>query len=224
VGRRRRLISGIENHLLDFVRSVYDAIQWPGVIFLMAIESAAIPLPSEIIMPLAGWLLVKEKDHGIEWLLLAGLFGAIGNTLGSLIAYYAGAWAGRPLVLKYGKYILISHHDLDTADRFFERYGPWAVLGARLLPVVRTFISVPAGISRMNIGQFTAFTFAGSFPWSLALAAAGYILGENWEDIRRWMRPADVPVAIVIALLVAYYVYRHIRRAWEAPQPSGPEA
>jgi membrane protein DedA with SNARE-associated domain len=191
---------------------------------MMAIESAAIPLPSEIIMPLAGWILVKEKDLGFEYVLLAGLFGAIGNTIGSIIAYYAGAWAGRPLVLKYGKYVLISHHDLDLADRFFQRWGVWAVFGARLLPVVRTFVSVPAGVSRMNIGQFTIFTFAGSFPWSTGLAAAGYILGENWEDIRKWMRPADVPIAIVIGLLVVWYVYRHVRRAWEAPQPSGPEA
>jgi membrane protein DedA with SNARE-associated domain len=190
----------------------------------MAIESAAIPLPSEIIMPLAGWVLVKEKGLGVEWIVLAGLFGAIGNTLGSIVAYYAGAWAGRPLVLKYGKYVLISHHDLDLADRFFARWGPWAVFFARLLPVVRTFVSVPAGISRMNIGQFIVFTFAGSFPWSVALAASGYILGQNWEDIRAWMRPADVPIAFVIVLLVAWYVYRHIRRAWEAPQPSGPEA
>ena len=190
----------------------------------MAVESAAVPVPSELIMPLAGWMLVKQKDLGFEWIVLAGLFGAIGNTIGSVIAYYAGAWAGRPLVLKYGKYILISHHDLDLADRFFDRWGPWAVFFARLLPVVRTFVSVPAGVSRMNIGQFVAFTFAGSFPWSMGLATAGYILGENWEDIRAWMRPADIPIAILLAVLVAWYVYRHVKRAWRTPQPSGPEA
>ncbi len=191
---------------------------------MMAIESAAIPLPSELIMPLSGWLLIKEKGLGAEWIVLAGLFGAIGNTIGSLIAYYAGAWAGRPLVLKYGKYILVSHHDLDMADRFFLRWGAWAVFFARLLPVVRTFVSVPAGISRMPVLQFTVFTFAGAFPWSMGLAAGGYILGENWEDLRAWMRPADVPIAIILVLLAAWYVYRHVRRAWEAPQPSGPEA
>lgn len=190
----------------------------------MAIESAAIPLPSELIMPLAGWMLIKEKGLGVEWLVLAGLFGAIGNTIGSLVAYYAGAWGGRPLVERYGRYVLISHHDLDLADRFFRRWGAWAILFARLLPVVRTFVSVPAGVSRMNVGQFTVFTFAGSFPWSLALATAGYILGENWEDLRAWMRPADYPIAAVLLVLLVWYVVRHIRRAWEAPQPSGPEA
>ena len=190
---------------------------------MMALESAAIPLPSELIMPLAGWMLIKEKGLGLEWVALAGLFGAIGNTLGSLVAYYAGAWGGRPLVLRYGRYVLISHHDLDLADRFFDRWGAWAIFFARLLPVVRTFVSVPAGVSRMHVGQFTLFTFAGSFPWSLGLALAGYVLGENWERIRTWMRPADIPIAIVLVVLLVWYVVRHVRRAWEVPQPSGPE-
>ena len=189
----------------------------------MAIESAAIPLPSELVMPLAGWMLIKEKGLGAEWIVLAGLFGALGNTLGSILAYYAGAWGGRPLALKYGKYILISHHDLDLADRFFDRWGAWAIFLARLLPVVRTFVSVPAGISRMPILTFTTYTFAGSFPWSMGLAAGGYILGENWEDLRTWMRPADIPIAVVLVVLVTWYVYRHVKRAWEVPQPSGPE-
>jgi len=180
----------------------------------MAIESACIPLPSELIMPLAGWMLVKERGLGPEWLLLAGLCGAIGNTLGSLVAYYAGAWGGRPLVEKYGKYILLSHHDLDLADRWFTRWGNLAVFASRLLPVVRTFISLPAGISRMPVGRFVAYSFAGSFPWSLALAWAGYELGENWEDLRSWMRPADIPIVAVLLVLAGLYVYRHVKRAW----------
>lgn len=116
--RRNDLLEGIEAQLLDFISATYDAIGWPGVIAMMAIESAMIPLPSEIIMPLAGWMLIKERGHGEEWLLLAGLFGAVGNTLGSLVAYYAGAWGGRPLVAKYGRYILISTHDLDCPLRW----------------------------------------------------------------------------------------------------------
>ncbi len=191
---------------------------------MMAIESAAIPLPSEIIMPLAGWMLIKDRGLGIEWLLLAGFFGALGNTIGSLVAYYVGAWGGRPLVMKYGRYVLISHHDLDLADRFFKRWGNWAVFVSRLMPVVRTFISVPAGISRMPIIQFTLYTFAGAFIWSLLLAWAGFVLGENWEDLRDWMRPADIPIIIVIGILVTWYVYRHVKRAWgEQPEPHGVE-
>ena len=209
---------------MDFISSVYDLIQWPGVIVLMAIESAAIPLPSELIMPLAGWMLIKDQGLGFEWVLFAGFCGAVGNTLGSLVAYYAGAWGGRPMVLRYGRYVLISHHDLDLADRFFNRWGGWAVFFARLLPVVRTFVSVPAGITRMNVVRFTAFTFAGSFPWSLGLAAGGYFLGENWEDLRTAMRPADIPIAIVLGILLAWYIVRHVRRAWEVPATSKPEA
>lgn len=180
----------------------------------MAIESACIPLPSELIMPLAGWMLVKERGLGAEWLVLAALFGAVGNTLGALLAYYVGAWGGRPLVAKYGRYVLISHHDLDLADRFFRRWGNLAVFVSRLLPVVRTFVSLPAGVSKMPVWQFTAYTFAGSFPWSLGLAWGGFVLGENWDRLRDWMRPADIPILIIVAVLVALYVYRHVKRAW----------
>lgn len=190
----------------------------------MAIESACIPLPSELIMPLAGWMLVKDRGLGVEWLVLAALFGALGNTLGSLVAYYVGAWGGRPLVAKYGRYVLISHHDLDLADRFFRRWGNLAVFGSRLLPVVRTFISLPAGVSRMPVWQFAAYSFAGSFPWSLGLAWAGFVLGENWENLRDWMRPADIPILVVAVILVVWYIYRHIKRAWaEEPEPEAVE-
>jgi len=203
--------------LLDFINATYDAIEWPGVVVMMAIESAGIPLPSELIMPLAGWMLVKDRGLGEEWLLLAALFGALGNTIGSLAAYYVGAWGGRPLFEKYGKYILVSRHDLDLADRFFKRWGNWAVFFSRLMPVVRTFISFPAGISRMPVLKFTFYTFVGAFIWSLALAWAGFALGENWEDLRSWMRPADIPILIVGAILAGWYVYRHVKRAWAEP-------
>ena len=189
---------------------------------MMAIESAAIPLPSEIIMPLAGWMLVKEQGLGVPWLLLAAFCGAVGNLLGSLLGYYVGAWGGRPMVRRYGRYLLMSHHDLDLAERWFDRYGQWTVFFSRLLPVVRTFISVPAGVARMPIWQFSAYTFAGSFPWSLGLAWAGFVLGEHWERIRDWMRPADIPIVVVALLLIGLYVYRHVRRAWtEEPETEG---
>jgi len=191
---------------------------------LMAIESACIPLPSEIIMPLAGWMLVKDRGLGWEWLLLAAFSGALGNLLGSLLAYYVGAYGGRPLVDRFGRYILISHHDLDLAERWFTKYGNWAIFFSRVLPVVRTFISFPAGLARMNVWKFGLYTFAGSLPWSLGLAWAGFVLGEHWERIRDWMRPADIPILIVVLVLIGLYVYRHIKRAWQEPEPSGPEA
>ena len=212
------LLGAIDTPILHFIKHVYDAISWPGIVALMAIESACIPLPSELIMPFAGWLLVKDQGRSWEWLILAAFCGALGNTIGSLLAYYVGAWGGRPLVEKYGKYILVSHHDLDLADRFFTRWGMLAVFVSRFLPIVRTFISFPAGVSRMPVWRFSAYTFAGSFPFSLALAAAGYGLGSNWEHITRYTRPAEIPIAVVIGVLVALYIYRHVRRAWaEAP-------
>jgi membrane protein DedA with SNARE-associated domain len=180
-------------------------------VFLMAIESACIPFPSEVIMPLAGWILVKERGHGLEYLLLAGFYGALGNTIGSLVAYYAGAWGGRPLLQRYGRFVLITPREIDMADRFFQRYGEVAVFASRLMPVVRTFISLPAGIARMNVWRFTLLSFAGAYPWSLALAWAGYALGENWERVGDWLRPVSIPIAIVVVLLVAYFIYRRIR-------------
>jgi membrane protein DedA with SNARE-associated domain len=202
---------GIEDRLVEFARDLYDAIGWPGVAFLMAVESAAIPFPSEIIMPLAGWFLVKDKGHGPEYLLFAGLVGAIGNTIGSLVAYYAGLFGGRPLVLKYGKFILITPKDVDWADRWFQKYGEITVFATRMLPVIRTFISVPAGVARMNVWRFTIFSFLGAYPWCLGLAWAGYLMGEHWEDITGYFRPFTIPIVIVVTIGVVYFFYHRIQ-------------
>jgi membrane protein DedA with SNARE-associated domain len=180
----------------------------------MAVESAAIPIPSELIMPLAGWKLIADKDRGLQWVILAGLFGAIGNTAGSWVTYYIGLFGGRRFFERYGKYVFVSRHDLDLADRFFGRWGNLAIFTSRLLPVVRTFISVPAGIARMPIVPFTIYTFVGSFIWSTALAYGGYKLGQHYEDIRNAMRPFDYPIAGIIVLLVIWYIYRHVKHAW----------
>jgi len=186
----------------------------------MAIESACIPLPSEIIMPLAGWFLVDDRGLGVEWLFLAAFCGALGNLIGSLMAYAVGAWGGRPFLLRYGRYLLITRHEVEQAERWFARYGDRAVLISRVLPVIRTFISLPAGIARMNIWRFITLTFVGSFPWSLGLAWAGFVLGENWERIREWMRPADIPILIALAALVAWYIYRRVRTVLREAEPS----
>lgn len=204
-------MASIEQWILDIISATYDVLQWPGVVALMAVESACIPFPSELIMPLSGWMLIKEKALPATYSLVAGVYGAIGNTIGSVIAYYVGMFAGRPLLNKYGRYILISQHDLDIADRWFSRSGSWTVFVSRLLPVVRTYISLPAGIARMNMFKFLIYTFIGSFIWSTGLAYGGYLLGEHWEQLRDAMRPFD-PVIIAIVLgLVIYYIYRHVK-------------
>ncbi|MCL5960913.1 MAG: DedA family protein [Chloroflexi bacterium] len=207
----------IEYEILRFVQDVYNAVGWPGVVIMMAIESACIPLPSEIVMPLAGWMLVKAKGLEVSLTLLAGFYGALGNVLGSALAYWVGRWGGRRAIERYGRYVLISQHDLATADRWFARYGNWAVFFSRMLPVVRTFISFPAGVARANFGWFLVLSFAGSLPWSWGLAYAGFVLGEHWEEIRTVMRPFDIPIILVLFALVCLYIYRHVRRGNTAP-------
>ena len=210
-------MEGIEQQLVEFVRQVYNLFHWPGVVFLMAIESACIPFPSEVIMPLSGWMLIEEKGLGASFTLMAGFYGALGNLIGSLIAYWVGAKGGLPLLMKYGKYVLISHHDLDRAHQWFAKYGDWAIFFSRLLPVIRTFISLPAGVARMNIVKFSVYTFIGSFPWSLGLAYGGYRLGEHWESIRTVMRPFDIPILIAILILIGLYIRSHMRRSLSEP-------
>jgi membrane protein DedA with SNARE-associated domain len=205
--------AGLEQHILDLVRNLYSAIGWPGVVLLMAVESAGIPVPSEIIMPLAGWFLIEAKGHGVGYVFLAALLGAFGNTIGSVVAYYIGAWGGRPLLERYGRYVLITRHDLDRADTFFQRRGGFAVFISRVLPLVRTFISFPAGIARMRIGAFIVLTFIGSFFWSLALALAGYDLGSHYDRIRQAMRPFDYPIAAIVLLAIIWFVWQHLQRA-----------
>lgn len=178
-----------------------------AVALAMAIESCNIPLPSEIIMPLAGFLAFQGRLN----LYGAALAGAIGCVVGSVVSYYIGSLGGRPLLLRYGRYVLISPHDAERADRFFARFGQVTIFVTRLLPIVRTFISLPAGIARMNLVRFIIYTFLGSLIWSYALALAGYNLGKHWEDIGGVLRRFDLLVAAVIVLLVALFLYRHLR-------------
>ena len=201
----------IENWFLDIITRVYDAMGWPGVVFLMGIESAAIPFPSELIMPLAGWLLIEAKGDSAWMLLMAAFYGALGNLLGSWVAYGISYKGGRPLLKKYGKYVLVTQNEVDRAEEWFQKYGEIAVFASRMLPVVRTFISIPAGIARMNIWKFSFYTFVGSYPWSLGLAYGGFKLGENWEDLRRVMRPFDFPIAGIIIVVVAWFIYHRIK-------------
>lgn len=205
-------VLALEQALLEFIQSVYSLIQWPGVVALMAIESAGIPIPSEVIMPLAGWMLVKEPGLSAIYSLAAGAYGALGCTIGSVIVYIVGIKGGRPFLERYGKYILISRHDLDQADGWFTRNGDWAIFITRLLPVVRTFISLPAGIARMHLVKFLVYTFIGSLIWCTGLAYGGFLLGEHWEELRTVMRPFDPLIVAVIIVFIGYYIYRHIRR------------
>lgn len=191
--------------LAGIVIAVISSSGYLGVMLLMAIESACIPLPSEIIMPFAGYLVYAGRFN----LLWAATAGALGCNLGSVVAYELGCFGGRPLVDKYGRYIWISRHDLEMADRFFERFGSAAVFLGRLLPVIRTFIALPAGIARMPRLRFHIYTFAGSWPWCFGLAWIGMKLGERWETdprLRHLLHRLDVVVVLLLLAAVIWFV------------------
>ncbi len=191
----------------QWITHVISSMGYPGIVLLMAIESACIPLPSEIIMPFSGYL-VSRGEMSLWGVSVAG---ALGCVLGSVPAYYLGMYGGRPAVERYGKYLLVSRHDMDLADRAFAHYGEGIIFGGRLLPVVRTFIAFPAGLARMHMGRFIGYTFVGSIIWCFALAYVGERLGKNWQTIGPYFHEYDTALAVVAALLVAAYVWRHVR-------------
>lgn len=203
------MLAALEQFIIPSIEHLYAQAGYMGVLIAMAIESACIPIPSEVIMPLAGWMVFR----GVFNFWGAVIAGTLGCTLGSVLAYWVGAWGGRPVLAKYGRYVLISEHDLETADRWFGKYGDAAIFFSRLLPVVRTFISLPAGITRMNFSKFVLYTTLGSFPWVLGLTYAGKLLGDNWVVVREVLKNFDYPIAAVIVAAIAYYIYRHVRSA-----------
>ena len=183
---------------------------YSGIVLLMAIESACIPLPSEIIMPFSGYLVSTGQMN----LWLVGIAGAFGCVVGSLVAYWVGSRGGRPLIEKYGRYVLVSPHDLDLADRWFANYGEIIVFVSRLLPAIRTFIAFPAGVARMNLKRFVIYTFAGSLPWCLGLAYVGQLLGAKWnkdDTLKTWFHRFDFLILIAGLLLAGWWVWRHVR-------------
>jgi membrane protein DedA with SNARE-associated domain len=193
-----------------WVTGCVSALGYCGIVLLMGIESACIPLPSEIIMPYGGYLVYSEPQRFTIWWM--GVAGAVGCVWGSMVAYWAGKYGGRPFVEKYGKYVLIRHKDLDRADGWFNKYGDAAVFISRLLPVIRTFISFPAGVARVRFGRFIVYTFLGSLPWCLALAYAGKVLGERWDSgLKKYFHGADVIICGVLLIMAALYVCHHIR-------------
>src|SRR3954470_2877655 len=189
--------------LFIFIKTLIAATGYGGIVILMAIESACIPLPSELIMPFAGYLVFS----GTMKLLWVATAGAIGCNLGSLVAYEIGAYGGRPLVERYGRWVLMGKRELDWADRFFARWGYLAVFVARLLPVVRTFIALPAGIARMPRVRFHVYTFLGSWPWCFLLAYIGMKLAENWRSIGKYFHEFDLVIGAIIVVGVVWFVY-----------------
>lgn len=200
-------------HLIDilanFITATIGHLGYVGTYILMLLTSCGIPIPSEITMPFSGFAVARGEM--VLWGIIAA--GVLGDTSGALLAYWIGHRGGRPLVEKFGKYILLSKHDLNLADKWFTNYGSLTTLIGRFLPIIRTYISFPAGIAKMNLKKFTAFTIIGSIPYVSLLAYLGMKLGENWESIRERMKSFDTAIGIIIIILIILYVWRHIKNS-----------
>jgi membrane protein DedA with SNARE-associated domain len=192
--------------ITNFISHIIGTLGYWGVGLLMAIESAAIPLPSEIIMPFAG-ALVPAKFN----LIGLGLAGAIGSTVGSLITYFIGLYGGRALIKKYGHWVFMSEKELAATERFFAKFGMWSTFLGRILPVFRTFISLPAGVGKVPLIPFTIFAFVGSFIWSYFLAWLGMRLGENWNTLEQYFRKFDYVIVGVVLIGLIFWFVHHIR-------------
>jgi membrane protein DedA with SNARE-associated domain len=215
------VLAFIDEIVIPFLNNLYGAVGYVGVMLAMAIESAMIPLPSELILPYAGFLVSDptqiEPITGQPWnFWIVVVVATIGNTLGSLVAYGLGAYGGRPLLERYGKYVLIRPHEIDLADDFFAKHGSATVFIGRLLPVVRTFISFPAGVARMHLGKFIVYSTAGAFIWSMLLVYAGTVLGANWTQIRHALQPFDLAIAFGVVALVVLFIW------WRLGTPGRP--
>ncbi len=180
---------------------------YQAVFVLMVLESACIPIPSELTMVFGGFL-VSRGDLDFVWVAMVG---TIANLLGSWLAYWVGLVGGRPLIDRWGRFVFLREHELDRAHEWFERHGEVAVFVSRLLPVVRTFISLPAGVARMNFWKFTLYTFLGCLPWTFALTWAGVLLGDNWETFLRYGDPISWAIAGLAVALLAWWVVRRYR-------------
>jgi membrane protein DedA with SNARE-associated domain len=211
------MLAFIDEIVIPFLETLYGAVGYLGVMLAMAIESAMIPLPSELILPFAGFLVSDpsqiEPLTGQPWSFwIVVIVGTIGNTLGSLVAYAIGAYGGRPFLERYGKYLLIRPHEIEIADHFFAKWGSQTVFFSRLLPIVRTFISFPAGVARMDLRKFVVYSTAGAFLWSILLVWAGVQLGDNWVEIRAMLQPFDLAIAVGVVALFAAFLWLRLGR------------
>jgi membrane protein DedA with SNARE-associated domain len=189
-----------------------------AVFVLMVLESACIPIPSEITMVFGGFL-ASRGELSFFWVVMVG---TIANVVGSWIAYWIGLRGGRPLLERWGRFVFLRKHELDRAEEWFERKGEMTVFVSRLLPVIRTFISLPAGVARMPFGKFTLYTFLGCLPWTLALTWGGYVLGSNWDTVLKYGTPISWAIAIAVAGLITWWLIRRFRTKKAAETPSSP--
>lgn len=205
----------IFERISEWCTNVIQVTHYPGVFFLMALESMIAPIPSEAVMPFAGFLISMGE---MTWPLVA-LWSTLGSIVGSLVSYWMGMYGGRPLVLKVGKYLLLNVHHLDATERYFNKYGPITVFICRFVPVVRHFISIPAGMGKMPMVTFLSMTVVGAFMWNMFLAWAGYWLKENWQDLKGYFHWIDRIIIAMILLVIVAFIIRQVVE-WKAQKNS----
>ncbi|MBI4053338.1 MAG: DedA family protein [Candidatus Diapherotrites archaeon] len=194
--------------IAEHVTALISAAGYPGIFLLMALESMITPLPSELVMPFAGFLV----SNGAMDFWLVAFVGALGSLFGSLISYYAGMKLGRPVILRFGKYVFLNEHHLKWTEQWFQKHGAKTIFIGRLLPAVRHIISIPAGLGKMNLAEFSAYTFAGAFVWCAFLTFLGMQLKENWQVILQFTTAIDAIVVIAILAAAAFFVFSHMKR------------
>jgi membrane protein DedA with SNARE-associated domain len=219
----------IDKIVIPFLETLYGALGYGGVMVAMAIESAMIPLPSELILPFAGFLVSDatkiEPLTSSPWnFWIVVIVATIGNTIGSLIGYAIGAWGGRPFLERYGRYLLIRQHEIELADHFFQKYGSATAFFSRLLPIVRTFISFPAGVARMHLGKFIVYSTAGALIWSILLVQLGVVFGERWTEIRHVLQPFDLAIAVLVIGAVVLFIWWRLGMPGRSRLRRGPAA
>ena len=205
------LVELLHGFLVDFISRYW----FLGIIVTMALESALVPIPSEIVMPYSGY--VAYLNSSLAMVLEATIAGTLGNLLGSLLAYYLGYKVGKPLLLKYGKYLLVTQDKLKCAEKLFSKYGDYAVFFGRLMPAIRTVISFPAGVFKMRLGKFILLTVAGSIPWNTALVLLGYWLGPSWTILEKYFHVLDFVVIAGAIIILAYFLCK-----LRSPKSCGP--
>lgn len=212
------MLDAIDRVIIPFLEATYATVGYIGLAVAMAVENAFffLPVPSEIVLPLAGFAVargVTEPLTGGPWTYWLAVLAAVGGTTaGSLLLYGVALVGGRPLLERYGRYVLIDAHDLDVADRWFARYGDFAVFIARVVPIVRSVISIPAGVSRMRLWRFTLFSALGTIPWCMLLVWLGMVLGERWSEVSGLLRPVEYTAYVIVAAAIAFFLWRQLRR------------
>lgn len=198
----------LASYLSGWALEIIGKAGYAGIFLLSFLESAAIPIPSEVVIPFSGFLAVSGEFNIWGVVIVA----TIANLAGSLVLFLIGKSGGRRILEHYGKYVLIQKHDLEKGDKWFAEYGNKTIFWSRMLPIVRTFISLPAGVSEMNLSKFCLLTFLGSLPWNISLALAGYKAGENWNILHGYFRKADIFIVLFIITLIVWYIWRHIKK------------